>query len=294
MIPRSLRSRTSHVEDPTSNVQSRGAAALGARSPGGLLGRVVFGIRGSALALAALVAGSDLDARAADLPELWAERLSSVVAVEFATETELDRHVTVAYGAVVDDDGTVILPQPVVNARATPAQLKDFRVYRPGEPTTDFTPARYLGYDAFTGWHFVQIDEAGREGLRPISDFVEQREHAEPQLGEEVWGIGLRKKEEDFQPYLMSAKISLVQSLPHRTAIALDVVSGPGLPVFDLDGAFLGLGATGFGETYVLFSRRQRGPEPIVLANPDEAAAFRLSSEVLPYVNRIPQTPTGR
>lgn len=246
------------------------------------------------LAVLSLLAAGALPGRAAPVADLLAERLSTVVAVEFTMETELDRQVGISFGAVVDREGTVVLPPPAVNARATPTQLKEFRVYRPGRPTTEFASATYLGQDAFTGWHFVRIAPEGREGLRPIGDFVGERDHEEPQLGEDVWGIGLRKKDEDFQPYLLGARISLVQSLPQRTAIALDEVAGPGLPVFDERGAFLGLGATGFAETFVLFSRRQRGGDPIVLANPDETAAFRVAAEVLPHVGRIPADPYGR
>jgi serine protease Do len=233
-------------------------------------------------------------ARAADLPTLWAERVASVVALEFSTETEMERQVSVAFGVVVDREGTVILPGSAVNPRATPSQLQDFRVYRPGEPTTKFAAGTYLGQDAFTGWHFVRIAPEGREGLRPISDFTGTREKPEPQIAETVWGIGLRKKDEDFRPYFMQATISLVQSLPQRTAIALDEVAAPGLPVFDGEGRFLGLGQPGFGESFMIFSRRQRGGEPVVLVSPDECAAFRLAEEILPFVDRVPKNVFGR
>lgn len=241
-----------------------------------------------------LIVSAAAMARAADLPTLWAERLASVVALEFSTETEMERQVSVAYGVVVDREGTVILPAAAINPRATPSQVQDFRVYRPGEPTTKYSAGTYLGQDAFTGWHFVRIAEDGRAGLRPIGDFAGPREKPEPQIAETVWGIGLRKKDEDFRPYFMTAPISLVQSLPQRTGIALDEVAGPGLPVFDQAGHFLGLGQPGFGETFLVFSRRQRGGEPSVLVNPDECAAFRLTDEVLPYVNRVPANAFGR
>ena len=75
-------------------------------------------------------------AKAADLPALWAERLKSVVAVEFYVENETDRRPTVAFATVIDEQGTVILPPVAVNARITPSQLKDFKVYRPANPTS--------------------------------------------------------------------------------------------------------------------------------------------------------------
>jgi serine protease Do len=256
------------------------------------VGHVMWRRRFCALVGLFLMAGAG--ASAIDLPSLWAERLSAVVAVEFSTETEMERQVGVAFGVVADAEGTVILPAAAVNPRATPAQLQDFRVYRPAEPVTQFAPATYLGQDPLTGWHFLRISPEGRAGLRPISDFAGDSGDAEPAMGATVWGIGLRKKDEDFRPYFMSARISLVQSLPQRTGIALDEVTGPGLPVFDEQGRFVGLGQPGFGESMALFSRRQPGGEPVVLVNPDECAAFRLASEVLPYLGRVPQNVFGR
>ncbi|MEI6052745.1 MAG: hypothetical protein WCQ44_08600, partial [Opitutaceae bacterium] len=52
--------------------------------------------------------------RAADLPALWAERLKCVVAVEFFTETEVDRRPNVVFGVVADTNGTIILPAAAI------------------------------------------------------------------------------------------------------------------------------------------------------------------------------------
>ena len=71
-------------------------------------------------------------ARAADLPALWAERVKAVVAVEYYTETETERRPSISYGTVIDRDGTIILPSVAVSPRATPSQLKDFKIYLPG------------------------------------------------------------------------------------------------------------------------------------------------------------------
>jgi serine protease Do len=195
---------------------------------------------------------------------------------------------------VADAEGTVILPGAAINPRATPAQLQDFRVYRPGQPTTEFAAAEYLGQDAVTGWHFVRIAPEGREGLRPISAFAGGAARGEPAMGEIIWGIGLRKKDEDFRAYYMSARVSLVVAVPQRTAVALDEVAGSGLPAFDEQGNFIGIGQPGFGESMALFSRRAPGGEPVVLMNPDECAAVRLADEVLPNLGRVPQNVFGR
>jgi serine protease Do len=229
-------------------------------------------------------------ARAADLPALWAERVKSTVAIEYVTQTELERRPTVSYGTVVDTNGTIILPSAAIDLRIAPKQLKDFKVYLPGDP--EGTPAEYLGRDAYTGWHFLRAGAAVRDRLVPITAFA--KTSREPQLADEVWGIGLRNKDEDFTPYILQSHIALIQSLPQRTAIAQQEVAGPGLPVFNREGEFMGLGASSFGQTFLEFSGAERDGSPIMLVNLEESSAFLAAGEVIPYVGRIPSNAFGR
>ncbi|MEO6876801.1 MAG: PDZ domain-containing protein [Opitutaceae bacterium] len=241
--------------------------------------------------LLALLFLSALASRAADLSTLWAERVKSVVAVEYYAETETDRRPSVCYGTVIDHNGTIILPPVAVNPRMTPSQLKDFKVYRPGSATS--VPGVYLGQDAVTGWHFVRADKSLASELVPITTYA-AKSSAEPAVAEEVWGIGLRNKDEDFAPYLLASRIALIQSLPQRTAIALQEVAGPGLPVFNLAGDFVGLAVSSFGQSFVQFSRTDRGGSPVILVNVEESSAFQLAGEVLPYLSRVPSNVFGR
>ncbi len=227
------------------------------------------------------------------IPQMLQERLASVVAVEFSIEHELDRTVNFAYGIVIDDQGTVILESGAISDRATPEQLIDFKVYRPGAPITEYSKAEYIGQDGYSTWHFLRIEEAGRIGLQPITRFVTGEVAAVPVMAEEVWGIGLRKKDEEFAPYFLSSRVSFTQEMPQSTGVALDNVSGRGLPVFNRQGEFVGMGASGFGESMIIYSQRRRG-ELAVLINPDECAAFRLAAEVLIARDRIPTNPYGR
>lgn len=242
---------------------------------------------GLLLALAA-VSGARLPA--ADLPALWAERVKSTVAVEYYVESEIERRPSVSYGTVIDEQGTIILPSVAVNPRSTPAQLKEFKVYRPGNPTP--AAGEYLGQDALTGWHFVRAAESMHGELVPITRFA--GDTREPALAEELWGIGLRNKDEDFLPYLLTSRVALVQALPQRTAIAQREVAGPGLPAFNRAGEFVGLAASSFGQNYVQFSREDRGGMPVILVNVEESGAILVASEVVPYLNRIPQNVHGR
>jgi serine protease Do len=239
--------------------------------------------------LAALSAAPVLHA-AADLPVLWAERVKCVVAVEYVTETEVDRRPTVSMGTVIDANGTIILPLNSIDARAAIWQLKDFKIYLPGDATG--APGEYLGQDALTGWHFVRADQKIRSQLVPLTKFVAKKPRAAA-LADFVWGIGLRAKDEDFMPYIMQSHIALIQSLPQRTAIAQQEVSGPGLPVFDREGMVVGLAVPSFGQSFLQFSTGNRGAA-VVLINVEESSVLLLADEVLPYLKRIPKNVSGR
>ncbi|HTU02495.1 MAG TPA: PDZ domain-containing protein, partial [Candidatus Sulfotelmatobacter sp.] len=167
-----------------------------------------------------------------------------------------------------------------------------FKAYVPGDP--EGHPAQYLGRDAFTGWHFVRVSPSILNRLVPVTSFSGPGARREPELADEVWGIGLRNKDEDFTPYILQSHVALIQSLPQRTAIAQQEVAGPGLPVFDKEGRFVGLGASSFGQTFLEFSGAERGGTPIMLVNLEESSAFLVASEVLPNIGRIPGNVFGR
>ena len=93
------------------------------------------------------------------LANMLQDRVKTVVAVEFFTETELDRRSTNTFGVVIDDNGTIVFSSQAVGARVSPKQLEDFRIYFPGEPTTQQYSATYLGRDEFTGWEYIRVDE---------------------------------------------------------------------------------------------------------------------------------------
>lgn len=226
------------------------------------------------------------------LADMWQDRVKTVVAVEFFTETELDRRSSNTFGVVIDDQGTIIFPSQAIGTRVSPQQLEDFRIYFPGEPTTQEYAATYLGRDEYTGWEYIRVnDKAARARLVPVTAYEEA---PVPIVTEEIWGLGLKKKTEDFLPYFMSSRVSVLQNLPQMTAIAAQEVSGLGLPVYDQGGRFVGLSVGGFGRSFLQYSARIRGGVPIVLVNPDESAVVMLAQEILPYLNRIPTNIEGR
>ncbi len=230
-----------------------------------------------------------LAAFAVPLAELFNERLKSVVSVEFFVQAETERQPVTVLGTVIDDAGTVILPGAAILPSVASSQLKDFKVYRAG--SSESVSAVYLGQDAFTGWHFVRIEEKGRAGLIPVTHWTPMK--ADPALGDELWGIGLRNKDEDFQPYFLSSRVAVTMRLPQKTVILGSDVAGPGLPVFNAAGELAGLAQTSFGQNFLIFSRNQRG-NPIVLVNVEESSVVLLASEVRPYLSRVPSSTSGR
>lgn len=136
-------------------------------------------------AIPAAFLGAAACAATPDLPALWAERVKCVVAVEYVTVTETERRPTVSMGTVIDSGGTIILQSVAIDPRAALWQLKEFKVYLPGEG--DGKPAEYLGQDAFTGWHFVRAGKETRAQLTPLTAFAGSAGPRKPLIAEPVW-----------------------------------------------------------------------------------------------------------
>lgn len=229
-----------------------------------------------------------LHAIAADLASLLPERLKSIVAVEFTIQTEIERRQVTIAGTVVDDKGTIIIPGANIPGGLAVDQLKDFKVYLPEQDES--TPATYLGQDELTGFHFVRATDGLIAKLKPITAFAKA---PEPPLGTELWGLGLRGKDEDFKPYALNSRVAMITTLPNKTALTGQDLGAPGLPVFDTEGRLVGLTLSSFGQNYLLFSRTQHGT-PVMLVNADESSVVLLADEFLPYLNRVPTSVTGR
>ena len=237
-----------------------------------------------------LSAGSLGVCRAADLPALIQERLFSIVAVEFVIQTEIDRHPVTVAGTVIDDRGTIIFLGSAIPATISPDQVSNFKLHAPGGGE-DY-PATYLGQDTLTGWHFIRAEEPFRKTLQPITRFA-GKEASGVRLGDELWGIGLRGKDEDYVPYVLSSRVALIARLPNETAVLAQDIAGPGLPVFDAKGQFAGIAQNSFGQNYLLFSRSQNNT-PVMLVNVEESSVVMLASEILPYFGRVPLSVSGR
>ncbi len=224
------------------------------------------------------------------LHKLLEERLKSIVVVEFTIEAEIESVLTKAFGTVADDQGTIILPGASVSSMVPASQLKEFKVYRPN--STESFSATYLGQDALTKWHFVRAEAKMLPFLVPVTRFT-ARNPVPLDLGDELWGISLRNKDENFIPCVFSSRVVLIPNLSNKTAITAQGVAGPGLPVFNRAGEFFGLAENSLGKKFFLFSARGGG-YPVVLMNFDESNMVMLADVVEPWFKRIPKNVNGR
>lgn len=243
----------------------------------------------------------------ADLPDLWQARLRSVAAVDYTVAAEIGPHVVTSFGVAVDRNGTLVLPWEAVDASVPIAQLQHFQVYLPGE--SEGHDATYLGSSAYWGFQYIRTDAATAARLVPITEWGRRWRSAdrvgvaadgvppgpaEVRIGEAVWGIALRSKEEAFAPYLLMSHVALVQRIPQTLGITQEAVAGPGMPVFDRAGNWIGLAASSFGQDYLEYSPERPKGEPVMLVNLEDSSAFVRSAECAGGFRSLPAGPDGR
>lgn len=221
-----------------------------------------------------------------DLADLFAERVRSVVVVEYVIQFEVDRRSAETIGLIVDDEGLIVLGESAVPNWLPPDQLRDFRIFQPGIEG-DGVPAEYLGPDGLNGWFYVRTDPEQLENARSIRSFAA----TDPELGMPVWGVALLPKDFDYAPYLLDGRVAIVRPIPLRTAISERYVAAPGSAVFNADGAFVGWAQDPLSEDKILI--RGRDSTPVALRDPRQTQAFLAASEFLPNLGRLPESPAG-
>lgn len=220
---------------------------------------------------------------APSLDELFEERLNSVLAVEFFVETEVDRRPVTVNGVVVSDDGVLQLTANAVPGWVAVDKLKEFKVYVLGESNP--YDAEYLGSDRAYGWHFVQVEEALRNRLKPVTDYP----LAEMKTGQSLWGIGVAMKDLDFKPYFMRAEVSTIQLLPETVGFATREITSPGSILFDDEGAFAGWGTASLSmERYLTIEGQSY---QAYLRKPDQTTTFFVASEMIKTIGKFPSSP---
>lgn len=244
-----------------------------------ILGRLLF--------LVSFVFAGLLHANLPTVGELFRERVGTVVSVRYTIQREIDRQPSSATGLVYNSSGILIFPESAFPGWVPPSWMKDIKVFSPGE-SGEGRPAEYLGQDVVSGWHYLQVKEGHRDGLKAISDFPVSKS----ELGETVWGIGVQGEEFDYYPYLLQSIVSFFYRLPLNHGFAQSEFGVPGGPVFDTEGAFIGWAQNSFpSEQSISLGSEQM---PISINNFRESNNYLTAQEFTRLAGRIPEKPTGQ
>ncbi len=215
---------------------------------------------------------------------LFEERIRSVVAVRFFVETEISRQPSAELGIVADGDGLIVLPEHAVPGWMPAEQLKEFKVTLL-RTRTEF-PAEYLGQEGLNGWHFLRVSDPEFIGrVTPVTAYPV----AEPRMGDPLWGIAVMDEDYDFEPYYLASQLSLMRELPQWMGFTMAAVSSPGSLVFAENGDLVGWATLSYLREAVLHVNEER--LAVAIQGLRESGAFYPALEVLPYLDRIPETP---
>lgn len=222
-----------------------------------------------------------------DFSTMFEERSKAVVAVSYIIEHEVDRESREARAVVTDDEGHLVLLDGSIPYWLPPEQMKDFRVHIPLQSGEGYE-ATYLGMDYLTNWHYLQVEEAARDQLVPITSF----ETARPKLGEFLWGMGMMGKDYDYELHFMSGRLGVIQAIPLEHGMSLEALASPGLPIFNAKGQLTGWAAVDIYQEVYLYGGNGRS-FGASLQRVDESSSFLLAEEFLRYYDRIPEKPAG-
>ena len=223
---------------------------------------------------------------AASFAEQFEERRNSVVAVEFVVQHVVEREPGMAMAVVIDDAGRAVMLDSALPAWLPPDRFKDFRVHTLGVDSEGHK-AVYLGQDYLTGYHFIQIDEAGRKEFTPITSYGT----ALPERGDLLWGFGVMGEQWAFLPYFLSGRLSTIESLPMQVGFSDAPVASPGAVVFSEDGRFVGWAGMPVIQEKLLSMRG----DSIAVGVQDmrESSMFVVAEDFLKQAKRIPTKPSG-
>ncbi|GHC03943.1 PDZ domain-containing protein [Cerasicoccus arenae] len=221
-----------------------------------------------------------------DFEKAFEERCLSVVAVEFFIQNEIDRTPSQSMGLVLDAEGHILLLDGAIPGWIPPERFKNFKVKRLGEDD-DGWDATYLGQNFVSGWHYLQVEEAARKELTPITTFG----HASVKTGSFVWGIAVMGDSWDYTPYFLSARISAQEPLPWLVGFSDRPIGSPGSLAFDAEGRFVGWMGPPTTDEKIIYMNGRKYAAAVQLTR--ESNAFMTADVVLKYAPQIPTTPSG-
>lgn len=233
-----------------------------------------------------LVANASAVSEGERLQKLFEERIKCAAVVEYFVQYEIDRESKQIFGTVVDNDGLVIVLPDAIPDWVLPTQLKNFKVKPVGTEEIEFD-ATYLGQGFPSGMHFLRIEKKGCSAFKSVSEFSV----GIPKVGELLWGISIGDKEYGYFPAFVSGRMSAVRPTPWDFGLMQQELGRPGAPVFNKEGAFVGIVSepTPVERVFVVGSDIFRAE----LIDKRNGRQFLIAKQLWPYLTTPPKSPYG-
>ncbi|MEO0795553.1 MAG: PDZ domain-containing protein [Verrucomicrobiota bacterium] len=222
-----------------------------------------------------------------DFEQAFEERCKSVAAVEFFIQNEIDRSPLKAIGVVLDDQGHVVLMEGSVPHWIPPERFKNFKVRVLGKDHEGWD-ATYLGQNSVSNWHYIQIEESGRDAFTPITQFGE----GSSKIGSFSWGIATMGEDWNYTPYFLSGRVSASKPLPWYITFSDNSVGTPGSVAFNAQGEFIGWIGTPTTDEKVIILQGRKYQAAVQMVR--ESNAFLRADEFYRYSKEIPSSATGQ
>ena len=171
--------------------------------------------------------------------KLYDQASPSLVAVRFTWENELGRRELTGAGVVVTNDGLVMSPISVFDARIPDEQMKDFLIIVAHEDRdAEEIEADFYGRDERANVAFLKArpkDGATRE-WKPIK-FEEQ----DVAIAQPVYSVGMMPEMANYKPYFMEAAVSAKLRGEQPQVLVQGGLAAVGSPVFTAEGKAIGV-----------------------------------------------------
>ena len=191
------------------------------------------------LTLAALAAPAGAIAPEA-AKKLYEHASPSLVAVRFTWESELGRRELTGAGVVVGENGLVMSPIAVFDARIPDEQMKDFTIIVAHEDRdAEEIEADFNGRDERSGVAFLTA-RAPKDGAtrqwKPL-----KFEEADVALAQPVYSVGMLPEMANYKPYFMEAAVSAKLRGEQPQVLVYGSLAAVGSPVFNAEGKAVGV-----------------------------------------------------
>lgn len=187
------------------------------------------------LAVLSLAASAPAGIPADQAQKLYDRVGPSLVAVKYTLESELGRRELIGPGVIVSEDGMVMCPLTMFDARIPDDQMKDFKVLIAHE---DRDPqeleAVFQGRDERVSMAFLKTREPQK--WAPLK-FEEQPVG----IGEPIVSVGVLPEAANYKPYLMQGTVSAQLRGPAPQVLVDGGLAAMGSPVFNADGKAIGI-----------------------------------------------------